>query len=123
MARSGPPGHVGAVFPGVFDPAGDPVAGLMRMRIKPPFGRSISNEFVFRTRSLSFRKPKVLGSKSEARLESRPPTSPSGTQPSSLSICAITFLMMGTAALAGCRGPAVGTASLLLAVPFSRFPV
>jgi hypothetical protein len=92
--------HV-AVLVGVFDFGGDPAADFVRMRMEPPFGCSISKEFVLRTRSLSLRKPKVLGSKSEARLASCFPTSPSGTHPSSLSICVMTFLMMGVAALGG----------------------
>src|SRR4051794_9343884 len=83
----------------VFDFGGDSAADFLRMRKEPPFGCSISNEFVSRTRSLSLRKPKVLGSKSAARLASRVPTSPSGTHPSSLSTCVITFMMRGVAAL------------------------
>ena len=83
-----------------LDAIGDFLADV-RMRMEPPFGCSISNEFVLRTRSLSLRKPKVLGSKSEARLASCFPTSPRGTHPSSLSICVMTFLMMGVAALGG----------------------
>src|SRR3954452_6585520 len=75
--------------------------GLTRIRIDRPFGSSISNELVLRTRSLSLRKPKVLGSKSEARLASCRPTSPSVTQPSSLSIWVMTFLMIGVAASGG----------------------
>jgi hypothetical protein len=36
---------------------GGAAVGLTRIRIDRPFGSSISNEFVFRTRSLSLRKP------------------------------------------------------------------
>src|SRR5438309_1826592 len=75
--------------------------GLTRIRIDRPFASSISNEFVFRTRLLRLRKPKVLGSKSEAKLASCRPTSPRVTQPSSLSIWVMTFLMMAAAASGG----------------------
>jgi len=36
---------------------GAAAAGLTRIRIDRPFDSSISNEFVFRTRSLSLREP------------------------------------------------------------------
>src|SRR5205823_5157608 len=43
--------------------AGDPAGGLILIRVVPPaFGCSMSKAFVFRTRSLSLREPKVLES-------------------------------------------------------------
>src|SRR5207245_1492427 len=98
-------------------------AGLTRIRMDLPFDSSISKEFVFRTRSLSLRKPKVLGSKSEARLASCRPTSPSVTQPSSLSIWVITFLMMGVAASGGWSDVELRAASWVFAGAASRFSV
>src|SRR5258707_15469423 len=85
--------HAGGVFLGVFALADDLTAGLMRMRMAAPFG-SISNEFVLSTRSRSFREPKVLGSKSGAKLLSCLQTSPRKTHPSSLSIFLLTFLIL-----------------------------
>src|SRR5829696_9403166 len=121
-------GPTSATQPGGFRAArafaGDPAGGLILIRVVPPaFGCSISKAFVFRTRSLSLRDPKVLGSKSGARLVSPFPTSPRPTHPSSLSIWAMTFLIIGVALSGGWSSCDLAAASWLFAAPPSRFSV
>ena len=83
---------------------------LSRICTLPPAGRLTSNAPAFSTSVTSLAWPKVRGSKSGASVDSRWPTPPSDTQPSSSSSCAIARRSSGTAVL-GLRATEAGRAS------------